>query len=59
MGMLIGSLVIGVAVGLAMYFLYGTAQFRSMAGANRVQSAVVVGVVVAVVGFVLRLLGWL
>ena len=59
LGNLIGSVVIGLAVGIALYLVYGMDRFRSSVGANRLQSATLVGAMVAIVGFVLRWLGWL
>ena len=58
-GYFIGSVVIGICVGVAIYFLYGMDRFKSTVGVNRTQSAVIVGAGVAVVGFGLRWLGWL
>ena len=59
LGNLIGSVVIGLCVGVAIYLMYGMERFKTSIGANRVQSAFIIGGGVAVLGFVLRWLGWL
>jgi H+/Cl- antiporter ClcA len=59
LGFIIGSVVIGICVGFAIYFLYGMDRFKVTVSVNRMQSAVIVGACVAVVGFGFRWLGWL
>lgn len=56
-GILILSLVIGAASGMGMYLAYGTKRLRDQVGARRMQSSITVGVVVAIVSFVVRYAG--
>ena len=51
------SVITGLAAGAAMYWLYGTARFRAQIGERRLQSSAIVGVAVAVIGFVIRYFG--
>ena len=50
------SVFIGVASGFGMYLAYGTERLKAQVGANRLRSSVLVGVAVAVVGFLARYL---
>ncbi len=59
LGNLIGSIVIGVAVALALYFIPVISGRGEANREARLRNAVVIGAGVAILGFILRWLGWL
>ena len=55
-GNIVLSVIIGAAAGFGMYLAYVTERLKAQAGANRLRSSLLVGVAVAVIGFLARYL---